>query len=322
MPNKINTFPLVTIGIPTYNNERYIGDAIRSAMAQDYANLEILIIDDASEDNTQQVVTPFCLDPRVFYFKNEKNIGRVANYNNALYHLAKGEWYLNLDGDDYLTDPAFISKAVSWTEKYENVVMVTGACERVVDGKLHYVIRNKYHAELCCVDGKTYFLDLPSQKADFTHLATLYNSTKARSLNFYTEDIISTDFESLFRLALTGNVICYDKIVGLWRIHGENESVKTVFSTRDIISNFKFIENSALFASSYLPKKAIERWRKIYLIKIIESYIVRIIISRPKNSISILLRLFKTYPTFYLKAGLSIFGRNTMKLFYSSKTSQ
>ncbi|MBK8519921.1 MAG: glycosyltransferase family 2 protein [Chitinophagaceae bacterium] len=72
MPNKINVFPLVTIAIPTYNNERYIADAITSAMAQDYPNLEILIADDASEDNTEQIVRSFCTDPRVHYFKNKK----------------------------------------------------------------------------------------------------------------------------------------------------------------------------------------------------------------------------------------------------------
>ncbi|MBK8785156.1 MAG: glycosyltransferase family 2 protein [Chitinophagaceae bacterium] len=119
MNEKETRSKLVTIAIPTYNNERYIADAIRSAMAQDYVNLEILIVDDASQDNTEQIVTPFCKDPRVYYFKNEKNIGRVANYHKALYQLAKGEWYLNLDGDDYLTDPSFISKAISWTEGYE-----------------------------------------------------------------------------------------------------------------------------------------------------------------------------------------------------------
>ncbi|MFZ1305073.1 MAG: glycosyltransferase family 2 protein [Ferruginibacter sp.] len=321
MPNKINVFPLVTIAIPTYNNERYIADAITSAMAQDYPNLEILIADDASEDNTEQIVRSFCTDPRVHYFKNKKNIGRVANYHKALYQLATGEWYLNLDGDDYLTDPSFISKAVSWTRDYDNVVMVTGACERVVNGKLHYVIRSNYNAELCCIDGKTFFLDLPAEKANFIHLATLYNRAKAKSLNFYSENILSTDFESLFRLALTGNIVCYDKIVGLWRIHGENESVKGVFSAGDIISNFKFIENSALFAASYLPKKSIERWRKIYFIKIIESYIVSIIINRPKNSFNITLRLFKTYPAFYLKAWLNIFVRKAKKIFFSSKAS-
>lgn len=322
MPNKINNIPLVTIAIPTYNNERYIADAIRSAMVQDYANLEILIIDDASDDNTEQVVSPFCTDPRVRYFKNEKNIGRVANYHKALYQLAKGEWYLNLDGDDYLTDPSFISKAVSWIHEYEEVVMVTGACERVVGGKLHYTIRSNYSSELCCIDGKTYFLDLPSEKANFIHLATLYDRAKAKSLNFYSEDIISTDFESLFRLALTGNVIYYDKIVGLWRIHGENESVKNVFSIEDVMNNFKFIENPALFAASYLPKQAIERWRKTYFIKIIESYIVRIILNKPKNSFRISLRLLKKYPAFYVKAWLNIFIRNAKKLFFSSKASK
>ncbi len=308
-----NNKPLVSIVIPTYNNALYIGDAVRSAMAQDYENLEIIIIDDASADDTEEVISQFKNDPRVKYYKNEQNIGRVATYHKGLYELAKGEWYLNVDGDDFLTDNSFISKAISWIQQYENVIMVAGCCERQVDGKLDYIVRSKYDTELSCIDGKKYFLDLPEGRSYFSHLSTLYNRAKAMALNFYCEDILSADFESLYRLILTGNVVSYDKVVGVWRIHGENVSSKNFFSADDIIRNFAFVENAASFAIPYLAKEKINSWRKVYLVKITESYILQVIIRKPKNSIAVLFRLFKKYPFYFMQACVRILLRNIKK---------
>ena len=302
MNSKEINLPLVTVVIPTYNNATYIADAVKSVMEQDYKNLEIIIIDDASADNTEHVIAQFKTDSRIKYFKNEHNIGRVATYHKGLYELAKGEWYLNVDGDDYLTDQTFISKAINWIQQFDNVVMVAASCERLVDGKLDYIVRSKYEHELSCIDGKNYFLDLPEGKAYFSHLSTLYNRAKAIGLNFYCEDILSADFESLYRLILTGNIVSYDKVVGVWRIHGENVSSRNFFSAEDIIRNFKFVENTALFAITYLPNKKIKSWRKVYLVKIIESYILQVIITKPKNSIAIIFRLFKKYPVFFIQA--------------------
>ena len=229
--------------------------------------------------------------------------------------MAKGEWYLNVDGDDYLTDHSFISKAINWIGQYDNVVMVAASSERLVDDKPDYIVRSKYEHELSCIDGKTYFLDLPEGKAYFSHLSTLYNRAKAMALNFYGEDILSADFESLYRLILTGNIVSYDKVVGVWRIHGENVSSRNFFSTDDIIMNFKFVENAALFAKAYLPADKIKSWRKVYLVKIIESYILQVIMRRPKNSIAIIFRLFKKYPLYFMQACLKILFRNRKRTF-------
>ena len=314
MNYKEDNLPLVSIVIPTYNNATYIADAVKSVMVQDYPNLEIIIIDDASADNTVEVIAEFTKDLRVKYIRNNENMGRVATYHKGLYDLAKGEWYLNLDGDDYLTDPSFISKAISWINTYPDVVMVTGACERLVNGKLHYTISNKYDGELNNIDGKTFFLDLPSEKASFIHLATLYNRTRALALNFYSQNIISTDFESLFRLALKGNIITYNKVVGVWRIHGNNESFLKSFAINEIIKNFKFIENSVLFGVTFLPKEKLKNWRKEYLIKIIEGYILQVLIRKPGNSFVIIMRLFLNYPLFFVQACIKIIKRKARKL--------
>ncbi len=73
------TLPLVTIGIPTYNQQEYLAAAVESALAQQYPNLEIIVADDCSTDETEKIVQPYLLDKRLKYFKNENNVGRVLN---------------------------------------------------------------------------------------------------------------------------------------------------------------------------------------------------------------------------------------------------
>lgn len=109
----IKEFPLVSIMIPTYNQEAYISDAIESALAQDYPNLEVVVTDDCSTDHTAEVVKQYLTDSRLKYHRNTKNLGRVGNYHNTLYNVASGEWVVNLDGDDYFTDNKFISIGMS-----------------------------------------------------------------------------------------------------------------------------------------------------------------------------------------------------------------
>ncbi|MGC8706738.1 MAG: glycosyltransferase family 2 protein, partial [Desulfurella sp.] len=88
--------PKVTIAIPAYNQAKYIKQAIDSALNQDYPNLEVIVSDDASLDDTRQIVKEYN-DKRLKYYRNEKNIGRVANHRKLLYEYATGEYVLNLD---------------------------------------------------------------------------------------------------------------------------------------------------------------------------------------------------------------------------------
>jgi len=102
----------VSIQIPTYNQQQYISQAIDSVLMQDYPDLEVIVADDCSTDETEAIVRKY-KDIRVKYFKNEKNIGRVANYRKSLYDYCTGDWVVNLDGDDYFTSPTFISRGMN-----------------------------------------------------------------------------------------------------------------------------------------------------------------------------------------------------------------
>ena len=90
---------LVSIIMPSYNTAKYISDSIKSVLAQTYKNWELIIVDDCSTDNTDEIVGEFLSDERIRYLKNEKNSGAAVSRNYAL-REARGKWIAFLDSDD------------------------------------------------------------------------------------------------------------------------------------------------------------------------------------------------------------------------------
>lgn len=89
---------LVSIIMPSWNTSKWIGESIKSVISQTYQNWELIIVDDCSTDNTDDIVAAFN-DNRIRYIKNEKNSGAAITRNRAL-REAKGEWIAFLDSDD------------------------------------------------------------------------------------------------------------------------------------------------------------------------------------------------------------------------------
>jgi glycosyltransferase involved in cell wall biosynthesis len=92
--------PLVSFIIPSYNYERFIGQAIQSILRQTVQDFEIVVVDDASRDSSCSVVNSFC-DHRIRLFVNETNMGRTRTYNRG-FQLSGGEYINYLDADDWI----------------------------------------------------------------------------------------------------------------------------------------------------------------------------------------------------------------------------
>ncbi len=90
---------LVSIIMPSYNTAEYISESIRSVQAQTHQNWELIIVDDCSTDNTDEIISEFLADMRIRYLKNQKNSGAAVSRNYAL-REAKGKWIAFLDSDD------------------------------------------------------------------------------------------------------------------------------------------------------------------------------------------------------------------------------
>ena len=106
---------LVSIIMPSYNTAKFISETIESVLAQTYPNWELIIVDDCSTDNTDEVVKPYLSDPRISYIKNDKNSGAAVSRNRAL-RAAKGKWIAFLDSDD-LWMPEKLEKQVSFMKE-------------------------------------------------------------------------------------------------------------------------------------------------------------------------------------------------------------
>ncbi len=123
-------FPKISVLIPTYNRVHYLGDAIDSALGQDYSNFEVIVSDNASTDGTENTVQKYLSDPRFRYFRNEKNLGSGPNYRKLLYEYAAGEFGHYLTDDDYFIDPRHLSKAARILREHGVKAVFSGAESR------------------------------------------------------------------------------------------------------------------------------------------------------------------------------------------------
>ena len=121
--------PLVTIAIPTRNRAALLRDSVASALAQTYPNVEVLVSNNASTDDTSAVLQSFN-DPRVREIVNPENIGLIGNWNQCVQRAA-GE-YLVILSDDNLLQPTFLEKCVALLQREPGLPIVAGGFDIVM----------------------------------------------------------------------------------------------------------------------------------------------------------------------------------------------
>lgn len=125
--------PTVSIGIPVRNGGRFIADAIEAALAQSVTDIEVVISDNGSSDDTERICRAFAArDPRVRYDRSEDNLGAARNFDRVL-QLSRGEYFAWLPADDLIA-PAFVERTLALLERTPGAV---GACTlgAFVDGR-------------------------------------------------------------------------------------------------------------------------------------------------------------------------------------------
>ncbi len=194
----------VSVGITVFNQAQYIGEALESVLSQDYPNLEVVVSDNCSTDTIELTMSRYLHDSRVKYFRNEQNIGMIANARKALYEYSSGELALHLDGDDYLIDHKYISKAVDLLEHHQ-LVMVFSRIKAFYEKK-NILVEDKVNGDLPeIIDGNWFFLNYYKGYSMPT-LTVLHDRHEAMKLGFFEKDIRSSDWESLLRLIVNHKI--------------------------------------------------------------------------------------------------------------------
>ncbi len=113
--------PFITIGIPTYNSEKYIRACIDSILNQTYHNIKIIVSDNGSTDNTEKIVLSYN-DPKIKFHKNKKNLFCYGNYN-VIIDIADGEFLAIYHSDD-VYEKTIVEKQVEFLQKNPGTMAV------------------------------------------------------------------------------------------------------------------------------------------------------------------------------------------------------
>ena len=203
--------PLVSIVVPAYNHAHYLAAAIDSILGQDYPNLELIVLDDGSIDNTREVLESY---GNRFYWESHQNMGQ-ANTLNKGWGMAKGEILAYLSADDVLLPQA---TKISVECLLENPDAVLCYCDFQLIDPESRVVRNVIAPEYSYKEMVAKFICAPGPGAFFRknafNMAGGWNPDLRRI----------PDYEYWLRLGLQGDFVRIPKQLAAFRIHGGSQS--------------------------------------------------------------------------------------------------
>ncbi|NHI92304.1 MAG: glycosyltransferase [Candidatus Lokiarchaeota archaeon] len=139
----LNVENILTIGLPVYNGEDYLASALDSLLNQTFKNFKLIISDNASTDNTENICRNYSRkDSRIYYIRNKFNIGPANNFQKVL-DMSDTQYFMWAAHDD-LREPTFIEDLIGVLEKNHNIILASSNFD-FIDNKGHQIIPNNLH---------------------------------------------------------------------------------------------------------------------------------------------------------------------------------
>lgn len=231
--------PKVSICIPNYNYSHFIGEAIQCALEQTYKNFELIIVDNCSTDNSEEVIKRFS-DPRIRFYKNDRNIGLTRNWNRCL-SLARGEYITLLHADDKIT-PNSIEKRVEILDRNPTVGLVYASCI-YIDGK--GAVTGEFHPydKDCIMRGEDEFKRLVLGN-HFTTPTIMVRKKCYEALGDFYEEYLYMDWEKWLRITLNYDVSFIYEPLGYSRLHDASATNSYLLNKR---MNFAIMDQYRMF---------------------------------------------------------------------------
>lgn len=233
----LDYYPKVSVIITTYNRKEFLKQSINSILSQSYPNIEIVVFDDHSTDGTDNMLLlEYNNISTIKFIKNEVNMGPGINRRVAFENYTDGEYILFLDDDDYLIDSRYISNAVSYHIKNQNVSFVAA------NVLLEFTKANIYKPSILNmhdqVSGKDYFKNFGKKgyPKPASTLTALFKRSSLIEMGILEMEMVN-DVSIYLRSLLVGDAGFIDQIVGVYRVHGNNITFN--LSSEFIIDNLE-----------------------------------------------------------------------------------
>lgn len=253
--------PLISVCVSAYNYGRYLQDCIESVINQSMNDWELIICDDCSTDNTQEVVYQYSQrDKRIRYVRNEKRLGMNGNIKKSA-DLGSGKYLKILCADDWLTSDC-LEVFCNLMEKNPNVVIATSAEIQCDDIGSPLRIQFFFGEHISVISGER-MLDRMAQGHGFGGNSSFFIRTAAyKKVNGYDENLLyAPDYDLAARLCRVGDYLHTDKPLFFARRHLASSSSTNPRKLLDVVDWF-FIP-SKVFAPRKFPDKEWRRFNKL-----------------------------------------------------------
>lgn len=215
--------PKVSVCMPNYNYGRFIGEAIQSVLDQTFTDFELIVIDDASTDDSISIIEQFS-DNRIKLYRNGRNIGRRKNINKCL-SLCSGD-YVSILPSDGIYSPLSIEKKVNILDSYPKIGLVYSAVTYVDENSItigeHRPFDQKY-----IKSGENEFRRLIFRNYIYT-IAAMVRRECYMTLGLFNPEIArARDWEMWLRITLNNYDVAFiTKPLAYERIHSANETAR------------------------------------------------------------------------------------------------
>lgn len=239
---------LVTIIIPSYNHSRFIGYTIESIISQSYQNIELIIIDDGSTDNSIEIINNFkniCTQRfRKFIFINRENKGLCYTLNEGI-KLSSGK-YISIIASDDIMHHDKTTEQVDYLEHNSECVGVFSGADIIKENGALLSSKNGTNV-------KYYFNDIILNQYQLFSPSAMYRLENMIKTGLYPTDIILEDWYMNLKITeKSGYLISLKKPLISYRRHSSNTSLQTTRLHSDRQKILKLFENNILYKKANL----------------------------------------------------------------------
>ena len=220
--------PLVSVCIPAYNNRAYIEATMWSVLAQDYRNLELIVVDDHSSDDTAAIVERIAdKDPRVRLVRNEENLGMTGNWNKCL-SLCRGDYVKLICADDLLV-PKALRLEVEAMQAHPGVNLVESDTQ-LINNENRPSMRYHRYPGSGVKDGKRIAKSSLIWKNFFgAPCNNLMRRSVLEKVGTFDPDLLYIlDFDFWIRIACTGEVYIIHECLNQFRVRNDSNTGKLI----------------------------------------------------------------------------------------------
>lgn len=294
----------ISIMINTYNRLKELKECLNSIFMQTYSNYEVIIIDDNSNDGTEEYCRNLVKDEKIKYFKNKENKGQAYG-KKEYFSKATGKYLIFCDDDDYYIDRSFLSKAIKILNSKTSINCVCANSLIKYEDVHRYEFKELNFKNMISAYEYLENFQLKYRKPNSTFPAVFRKETLKKN-GILEMNMINDSSIYLRSLMSNGRVYLLDEIVGIYRVHTSNvtKNLKVDFILENINEKKKVYE----FLKEYVKEINCEEWFEKQVSLTIYYYLINSYCSRKdlkklikwcikntgKSKFKIILKILKT----------------------------